>query len=93
MGTEKKKYDKHEKDTERAFFGKMYFRMSDVADTMFFFSKKYQEIVVFHKQELTMAGTTETERHGTRMGTEKKTRETQERHRTSIFWENVLSHV
>ena len=40
-----------------------------------FFSKRYQEIVVFHKHELTMAGTTETERHGTRMGTEKKKHE------------------
>ena len=50
----------------------MYFRMSDVADTMFFFSKKYQEIVVLHKHKLTMAGTTELEQHGTRTGTEKK---------------------
>ena len=43
MGTEKKKYDKHEKDTERAFFGKMYFRMSDVADTMFFSAKSIKK--------------------------------------------------
>ena len=68
-----KKHEKHEKDIERTFFGKMYFRMSDVADTMFFFSKKDQEIVVFHKHKLTMAGTTELEQHGTRTGTEKKT--------------------
>ena len=68
----RKKYDRHEKDTERVFFWKMYFRMSDVADTMISFSKKYQEIVDCHKHELTVAGTTETERHGTRMGTEKK---------------------
>ena len=40
-----------------------------------------------------MAGTTEPEQHGTRRGTDKKTWETRERHRTSIFWENVLSHV
>ena len=43
----RRKHEKHEKDIERAFFGKMYFRMSDVADTMFFSAKKYQEIVVF----------------------------------------------
>ena len=58
-----------------------------------FFSKKYQDIVVFHKHKLTMAGTSEPEQHGTRRGTDKKTWETRERHRTSIFWENVLSHV
>ena len=40
-----------------------------------------------------MAGTPETERHGTRTGNEKKMRETRERHRTILFWENVLSHV
>ena len=53
----------------------------------------YQDIVVFHKHKLTMAGTSEPEQHGTRRGTDKKTWETRERHRTSIFWENVLSHV
>ena len=58
-----------------------------------FFSKKYQDIVVFHKHKLTMAGTSEPEQHGTRRGTDKNTWETRERHRTSIFWENVLSHV
>ena len=58
-----------------------------------FFSKMYQDIVVFHKHKLTMAGTSEPEQHGTRRGTDKKTWETRERHRTSIFWENVPSHV
>ena len=53
----------------------------------------YQDIVVSHKHKLTMAGTSEPEQHGTRRGTDKKTWETRERHRTSIFWENVLSHV
>ena len=35
----RKKHEKHEQDPERAFFGKIYFRMSDVADTMFFSAK------------------------------------------------------
>ena len=38
-----KKCEKHEKDTERSFFGKMYFRMSDVADTMFFSAKSIKQ--------------------------------------------------
>ena len=38
-GTEKNKHEKHEKDRTNIFFGKMYFRMSDVADTMFFSAK------------------------------------------------------
>ena len=39
-GTEKNKHKKHEKDIEQTFFfWKMYFRMSDVADTMFFSAK------------------------------------------------------
>ena len=38
-----KKHEKHEKDIERAFFGKMYFRMSDVADTMFFSAKSIKK--------------------------------------------------
>ena len=38
-----KKHEKHEKDIERAFFGKMYFRMSDVADAMFFSAKSIKK--------------------------------------------------
>ena len=92
-GTEKNKHEKHEKDIEQAFF------LENVLSHVWryrynvFFSKKYQDIVVFHKHKLTMAGTTETERYGTRTGTEKKTWETRARPRTNIFWENVLSHV
>ena len=38
-----KKHEKHKQDIERAFFGKMYFRMSDVADTMFFSAKSIKK--------------------------------------------------
>ena len=93
-GTEKNKHEKHEKDIERAFFlGKCTFACLTLPIQCFFQQKVSRHIVVFHKHKLTMAGTTETERHGTRTGTEKKTWETRERPRTSIFWENVLSHV
>ena len=83
-GTEKNKHEKHEKDIERAFFlGKCTFACLTLP-IQCFFSKKYQDIVVFHKHKLTMAGTTETERHGTGTGTERKnmrnTRKTQNEH-------------
>ena len=38
-----KEHEKHEKNIERTFFGKMYFRMSDVADTMFFSAKSIKK--------------------------------------------------
>ena len=38
-----KTHEKHEKDIERAFLGKMYFRMSDVADTMLFSAKSIKK--------------------------------------------------
>ena len=62
--------------------------MSDVADTMFFSAKsiKTQDIVVFHKHKLTMAGTTETERHGTRTGTEKNKHEKHEKDIEQAFF-------
>ena len=43
MARERVPRKKHEKDAERAFFGKMYFRMSNVADTMFVSAKSIKK--------------------------------------------------
>ena len=45
-----------------------------------FFLQNVSKNSFFHKHELTMAGTTETEQHGTRTGTEKK----HEKHKKDI---------